>query len=123
LILAYHASHCMDTALMTGVDEQIGVTPHKVLSHANLCPIGEQSIRVTLECLDVAENVIPSTTIEANRMVPQFIQDFIHLKHCWKCFNQDSGPNASVLNSSPFLCPVKHIIPYSSFPAKQNKNC
>lgn len=120
--MTYHASHSMDAMFMTGVDEQVRVTSHKVLRHANKNSIREQAIGVSLESLDVAENVIPSTTVEANRMVPQFIQYFIHLKHSRKSFNQDSCPNASFLNSSPFLCLLKHIVPYSCFPVQTKEN-
>lgn len=68
---------------MAGSDEEIGVTPHEVLGHTNLTPIRQQPVRVTLEGLNVAENIISSAAVETNRVIPELIKDFIHLEDCW----------------------------------------
>lgn len=77
----------MHTTPMTGPDEELRVALHEVLSHADLNPVWKQAIRVRLESLDIAEYVIPSSTVQTNRVIPQLIKDFVHLKDGWKCFD------------------------------------
>jgi len=72
---------------------------------------------VSLECLGIAEEVISSSTIQANRVIPQVVEDFIHLEESWKCFDQDSGLDASPFNSCHLLRFLKHTVPYLSLPA------
>lgn len=104
-------------------DEQIGVAPHEVLSHADLNPVGQQAVGMSLESLDVAEDVIPSAAVQSDGVIPQFIQNLIHLKHCWKCFNQRCSSDAPFLNSNHFLCSFEHTIPYPSFPIQIQCTC
>lgn len=106
---------------MAGADEEVGVASHEVLGHANLDPVREEAIRVSLEGFDIAENVIPSSTVKPKRVIPEFIQDFVHLKHCWECFNQDCCPYASFLHPTPFLCSFKYIVPNPCFPVQSQK--
>jgi hypothetical protein len=40
---------------------------------------------------DIAENVIPASAVQADNMVAQRMQDFIHLEHRWQRFNQQRG--------------------------------
>lgn len=105
----------MHAAPVTGPDEQIGVASHEVLSHADLNSVGKKTIGVGLERLDIAENVIPSTAVQTNGVIPQFIENLIHLKHRRKSFNQDGGPDAPVRYSDHFLRRLKHPVPYPRF--------
>ncbi|KAK8473893.1 hypothetical protein V6N13_013134 [Hibiscus sabdariffa] len=99
-------------------DEEIGVTLHDVLGHADLNSVRQQSIRMTLKGLEVVENAIPSTTVEANRVIPKLIKDFIHLENYRQCFDSNGCPYASFLYACHLFCPLKHTIPYLRFPAK-----
>lgn len=113
----------MDPAPVTSPDKQIGVASHEMLRHADLNPVGKKAVGVSLKRLDVAENVVPSAAVQPHGMLPQFMKNFIHLKRCWKCFDQHSRPDAPLLDSSHFLCPFKHTIPYPSFPAHILHTC
>ena len=73
----------MGSAPVARPNEKIRVALHEVLSHPNLNPVRQQPIRVTLEGFDIAENVIPSATIQTNRVISELIEDFIHLKNSW----------------------------------------
>lgn len=115
--ITYHATHGMHATPMARPDEELRIAPHKVLSHANLNSVWQQAIWVSLESFDIAKDVIPSSTVQTNRVIPQLIKDFIHLKDSRKCFNQNSGPDASSLYPCHLLCPLKHIVPYLCFPA------
>lgn len=60
----YHASHGMDATAVARADEEVGVAPHEVLRHPHLDTVREEAVRVGLEGLDVAEDVVPSATVE-----------------------------------------------------------
>ena len=38
--------------------------------------------------LDVGEDVVPAAAVEACRMLPQLVQDLVHLKGSWQGLNQ-----------------------------------
>ena len=52
-------------------------------------PVRHDSLRVRLQGLDEAEDVVPSATIEACAVLPQLKQDLIHLKGSRQGLNQD----------------------------------
>lgn len=109
----------MNTTAVTSPDEKLGVGLHEVLSHPDLDTIRQEAVRMCLEGLDIAEDVIPSSAIQASRVVPQLVQDLIHLENSWEGLDQDSRPDASLRNPHPLLCPLEHTVPYLSFPDKQ----
>jgi hypothetical protein len=52
-----------------------------------------------MRCL-LAEDVIPSTTVQPSRVIPQFIQNLLHLERCRDGLDQDSRPDRSVGESN-----------------------
>lgn len=107
----------MNPALVASPDEEIRIRFHEVLPHPDLESVREETIGVTLKGLDVAENVVPSAAVQPDRVVPQLVQNLIHLKHSWERLNQYSPSNASSLDSCHFLRLLKHTVPYLSFSA------
>ena len=115
-MVTYHATHGVNTATVAGADEEVGVAPHEVLSHPHLHPVGEEAVRVALEGLDIAEDVVPSSTVQPNGVVPQLMEDLIHLKHRRKSLDQDRSPDAPLSYSGELLGPLEHTIPYFGLP-------
>lgn len=113
----YHATHGVDAPAVAGADEEVGVAPHEVLSHPHLNPVREEAVRLGLECLDVAEDVVPSSTVEPDGVLPQLVEDLIHLKHRRKGLDQDRSPDAPPSYSGQLLGPLEHPIPYLGLPA------
>lgn len=101
---------------MASPDEQVGVAFHEMLSHGDLDSVGKKSVGMSLECLDVAENVVPSAAVQSGRVIFQLVENFIHLKDGRECFNEHGGPYAPVVDSSHFLRLLKHSVPYLGFP-------
>lgn len=87
-----HAAHGVHATPIASPDKEVRVAPYEMVSYANQNMVWQEAAGVSLEGFDTAENVIPSSTVQANRKVPQLIEDLIHLKHSWNCFIQHSCP-------------------------------
>lgn len=116
--MAYHAAHGVDAATVAGADEEVGVAPHEVLGHPDLDAVREEAVRMALEGLDVAEDVVPSPTVEPDGVIPQLVKDLVHLKHRGKRLDQDRRPDAPRLYSRERLGPLEHTVPYLRLPVK-----
>mmetsp|Transcript_29833 Transcript_29833/g.49498 ORF Transcript_29833/g.49498 Transcript_29833/m.49498 type:complete len:296 (-) Transcript_29833:289-1176(-) len=75
-----HASHGKGTTFVANVNQPFHVRFHERRRHGQMRTIGGDQIAVVTEFLDKGEQIIPSSTIETNRMVLQFVQDFFHFK-------------------------------------------
>ena len=53
--------------------------------------VGMPCLRVLLQGLDEAENVVPPPTVEPRRVLPQLKQDFVHLEGCRQRLNEAGG--------------------------------
>src|SRR5512147_1907583 len=67
--LGGHATHGVDATSMTGLDQQVHVRTEEVALHRDFSPVGQNEFGLVAELLDEAEDVIPSTTIQARRMI------------------------------------------------------
>ena len=52
---------------------------------------GMSCLRVLLQGLNEAEDVVPPPTVEPRRVLPQLKQDLIHLEGCWQRLNEAGG--------------------------------
>lgn len=116
-VYTYHAAHGVDSTPVAGPDEAVGVALHEVLSHADEYSVGQEAVRVRLEGLDVAEDVIPSAAVEADRVVSELVKDLVHLEDSRKSFDQNRRPDAPSLNPRHLLCSTEYGVPYFCFPA------
>ena len=53
--------------------------------------LGMSCLRVLLQGLDEAEDVVPPPTVEPRRVLPQLKQDLVHLKGCRQRLNEAGG--------------------------------
>src|SRR3990167_9261617 len=65
------------------------------------------------EFFNKTENIIPPAAIEAGRVIPQFVQNLIHLKCGQYGFNQYGGADSPAGDSDFILCKIENVIPES----------
>ena len=80
-----HSAHGKRTALVADVDEALHVGLHQRRGHGKVRPIGGNLVVMLLEFLDIAEEIVPATTVEAERMVLELVEDLGKLKEVKKC--------------------------------------
>lgn len=110
-----HTAHRKGTAFMTGFNQQTRVGAEERLIHRYHLTIGQNTIRVILEGFDVAENVIPTTAVEADNMVTQRVQDLIHLENGWQCFDQQRGFYRAAWQIKSIFCITEDFTPPCRF--------
>lgn len=62
----------------------------------------------------LAEDVIPSTTVQAGRVIPDLVQEFLHLECCGNGLDQDRSSNQTVRESNVGGRPGEDVIPESA---------
>src|SRR5262245_18213008 len=78
--LCRHTAHGMNAAAMTGPNQQVDVRFQEVTIHRDACAVGQDELGAAAEFLDEAENVVPPAAVETRRMIPQLVEDLVHLK-------------------------------------------
>ena len=63
--LGSHAAHGVDTAPVTGLDQQLDVRPEEVPVHGDGGAVGKRQVLAIAELLDEAEDVIPTAAVQA----------------------------------------------------------
>ena len=86
--LCGHAAHRQGTAAMAGLDQQLGIIFQERHAHADLSPLRQHAIAVPAESLDVREDVVPASAVEADAAPAQRVQDLVHLEHRRQGFDQ-----------------------------------
>ncbi|MNY77146.1 hypothetical protein D3C86_2169580 [compost metagenome] len=64
---------------------------------------------------DVAENVIPASAVQADDVVAQSVQDFIHLEDSRQRFDQQSGFNGAARQTEAIFRVAKDFTPPGRF--------
>ena len=109
--LGRHPAHGVDVAPVAGLDDQLRIGAHERGSHRHLGPVRQDECGVVLEFAYGAEDIIPAAAVQAGRVLPQFPEDFIHLKGSQDVFDQDRGPNGASRDSEGVLGPDKDVVP------------
>jgi len=105
----------MDTSSVAGLDEELDVGLHEWDSHGNVRSVREDKVGVLPELFDDAENIIPPSAVQSRTVVPEFIDNLIHLKDRQNCLNQDGSSDGSPWDSDSVLSKVKYIVPETGF--------
>src|SRR5579862_4244300 len=103
----------MRAAAMTGMDQKIHVTLEERLFHREAIAIGQQRLGPIPEFLDIAEDVIPASAVQAGRVLAQLVQNLIHLEGRWQGLDQDRGLDGAAPDTQLFLGTDEHVIPQS----------
>ena len=69
---------------MAGLDEKFDVGIHERYGHSNGGAVGKNEVRVLAETLDHGEDVIPSSAVQAGRVVAKFVDDLLSSKLAWE---------------------------------------
>src|SRR5471032_343267 len=68
-----------------------------------------------LQRFDIAENVVPTTTIQPHDVVTQVVENFIHLKNGRECFNKNRRLDGSAWQIYVVLSKTKDLTPPRRF--------
>ena len=106
-----HAADRVRAPSVARADEQVGIRPHERNGHRDLRPIGQDELLASAELLDDAEDVVPSACVQARCVVPQFVQDLLHLKRGGDRLDQGGRLHASREDPDPFLGEAENVGP------------
>mmetsp|Transcript_86378 Transcript_86378/g.241733 ORF Transcript_86378/g.241733 Transcript_86378/m.241733 type:complete len:202 (-) Transcript_86378:546-1151(-) len=106
-----HATHRKSASFVANVDQALDVGLHEGRCHRQVSTIGSNLVSMITKLLDEREQIVPATTVQAERMVSKFIQNFFHLEGCCDCLQQDSGANGSNRNAQILLGHDENIVP------------
>ena len=76
---------------MAGFDQQARVGAQERFIHGHDLAIRQYAVGIVFQGFDVAENIVPASAVQADNVVAQGVQNFIHLEHGWQRFNQQRG--------------------------------
>src|SRR5260370_31739873 len=96
---------------MARLDQQFYVRAQKMSGHGDAAAIRENCVGIVGEFLDVTEDIVPASCVQARGMLPQFIEDFVHLESGQDRLDQNSSLDRSRLKSQRLLRMEKHVIP------------
>ena len=65
--------------------------------------------------LDIAEHVVPTATVQADDVIAQFPDDFVHLERCRQGFDQDGGLDRALRQPDAVLGEQEHLVPEPGF--------
>ena len=109
--LCRHAAHGVGAATVAGLDQQAAIGTHQWLGHADITAIRQHHIAAVTEFLDDAEDVIPAPTIEANDVLAQLVENFVHLEGSCNRLNQHSHLDAAGWHAKGLLGVQEHFVP------------
>ena len=110
-----HAAHRERAAFMTGFNQQTRVGAKERFIHRHHLAVRQDAVRVILQRFDIAKNVIPTAAVEANNMVAQGMENFVHLEHGRQRFNQQSRFDGAARQIKAVLCIAEHFTPPGCF--------
>ena len=106
-----HPADGMGVAPVAGVHQQLGIRAHERHGHGELRPVRQDELRTVPEVLDHAEQVVPAARVEPGRVVPQLVQDLVHLERGEDRLDQDRGPYGAAGQGQRVLGGVEHVVP------------
>ena len=112
--VGYEGAHAADgvrTACVTGPHQQLLVSAHEGHGHGHLSAIRQDLVCSRMELLDDAEDVIPAAGVEARGVVPQLVQDLVHLECGQDGLDQHGGANRPSRNAQRLLCRNEDVVP------------
>ena len=113
--LSGHPANRRSSPMMTGLDRQQRIRPQEMRGHRHLGPIGQHHVRSVAEAFDETEDVVPASAIQAGRMLPQFVQNLVHLERGQDRFDQHRGTNCPGGNAQVVLRLQKDVVPQPCF--------
>ncbi|OMP12691.1 hypothetical protein COLO4_02871 [Corchorus olitorius] len=110
-----HAAHRKGTALVAGFDQQARVGAQERLIHSDDLTIGQYTIGIIFQGFDIAEDIVPTPTVQADDVVTQGMQNFVHLENRRQRFNQQGGFDGATWQVETIFCITEHVTPPRRF--------
>ena len=107
-----HAAHRVGPAAVAGLDQQFGVGAHERSGHRDRVALGQDELAAPgAELLDHAEQVVPAARVQPGRMVPQLVEDLLHLECRRDRLDQHRGPDRTPVDAERVLRQVERVVP------------
>jgi hypothetical protein len=107
-----HAAHREGTAVVAGLDQQFGVGAHERCRHHHGGAVRQHKLLTGVpEILDDAEQVVPASGVQAGSVVPQLVQDLVHLESGRDGLDQHRGADGALAQPQEILGEDKNVVP------------
>ena len=107
-----HAAHRVRPAPVAGLDQQLGVGAHERRGHRDRVPLGQHELAAPgAELLDHAEQVVPAARVQPGRVLPQLVEDLLHLERRRDRLDQHRGPDRAARDAERVLGQVERVVP------------
>ena len=73
--------------------------------------VGQHELGPVAEVLDHAEEVVPAAGVEPGGVVPQLVEDLVHLERRQDRLDQHGGPDGSARDAERVLGGVEDVVP------------
>lgn len=113
--LSGHAAHGVHAATMACLDEKTDIGVHEGHGHGDARSIWEDEVGILAELLDDAEDVVPSAAVETCAVIPEFVDDFVHLESCCDGLDQDCASDGAPAHANVVLGQIEDVVPQSGF--------
>src|SRR5438093_8192328 len=106
-----HAADSVGPPTMARPHEQVRICPHEGYCQRHLGPIGQDELLPIPELLDDAEDVVPPARVEARGVVPEFVQDLLHLEGRRNRLDEGGGLHGADRDAEGLLREPEHLVP------------
>ena len=110
-----HPAQGVRASPMAGPDQELRVGPHERDGHRDLGAVGEDEVRTVGELLDDAKDVVPPPRVEAAGVIPQLIEDLVHLEGAQDRLHQHRAFDRPTAQIERVFRECKHVVPKSGF--------
>ncbi len=109
--LGGHASDGVRAAPVARADQQLGVGAQERRGHGDLGAVGELEVGAVSEGLDDAEQVVPAAGVEAGTVLPERVEDLLHLEGRRDRLDQDGGAHGAARDAEQLLGEAEDVVP------------
>lgn len=88
---------------------------HEGDGHGDRGTVGKDEVGVLPELLDDAEDVVPTTAVETGRVIPELIDDLVHLEGGSDGLDEDGGTDGTAGHADVVLSQVDGVVPEAGF--------
>ena len=107
-----HAAHGEGAAVVAGLDQQLGVGAHEGRGHGHRGAVRQHKLLAGVaEVLDDAEQVVPAAGVQAGGVVPEFVEDLVHLERGGDGLDQDGGADGALRDAEVVLGEDEDLVP------------
>ena len=106
-----HAADRVSAAAVAGAHQQLRVGAHEGDGHRDLAAVRQHEVLPERELLDRAEDVVPAAGVQPRRVVPQLVEDLLHLERGEDRLDQHRGADAAPRHPERILGGDEDVVP------------